>query len=81
MTAGLCKKCLVGMEAEEYGRMIGKAVAAVPARDRVSDGEYARRIALCEDCEAFFAATCRACGCYVELRAVKKSVACPRKKW
>lgn len=77
----ICKKCLIGVEAEKYTEMIAKCIAAVPVKQRVSDERYAARICVCESCEYFSAATCRACGCYVELRAVKKSVSCPYKKW
>ncbi len=77
----ICKKCFIGVQAEQYADMIEKCKAAIPARDRTEDGEYARRIVLCEECEFFHAATCRACGCYVELRAAKKATHCPKKKW
>ena len=77
----ICKKCFIGVQAEEYGEMIEKCKAAIPLRDRTEEAEYARRIGLCEECEQFHAATCRACGCYVELRAMKKGTHCPKKKW
>lgn len=81
MSGLICKKCFLGVQAEQYSQMIEKCKAAVPERDRCTDTEYARRIRLCEECEAFHAATCRACGCYVELRALKAAIHCPRKKW
>lgn len=81
MSPVICKKCFIGVQAEQYSEMIEKCKAAIPARDRTEEAEYARRIGLCEECEAFHAATCRACGCYVELRAMKKGTHCPKKKW
>lgn len=81
MSQIICKKCFIGVQAEQYSEMIEKCKAAIPVRDRTEDGEYARRIGLCEECEFFHAATCRACGCYVELRAMKKGTHCPKKKW
>ena len=77
----ICKKCFIGVQAEEYGEMIEKCKAAIPQRDRTEEAEYARRIGLCEECDYFHAATCRACGCYVELRAMKTGTNCPKKKW
>lgn len=77
----LCKKCLIGVQAEEYEEMIEKCADAIPARDRADESERRRRIAVCENCEALVGATCRACGCYVELRAMKKATHCPKKKW
>lgn len=77
----VCKKCFIGVQAEKYGEMIEKCAAAIPERDRATIEERQRRIALCEGCEFFTAATCRACGCYVELRAMKQATHCPKKKW
>ncbi len=81
MSSLLCKKCLIGVQAEQYQQMIEKSKAAIAQKDRAPDEELARRIGLCEGCEFFHAATCRACGCYVELRALKAAVHCPKKKW
>ena len=81
MNRVVCKKCFLGVQAEQYSLMIEKSKAAVPERDRCGDAEYGRRISLCEACEFFHAATCRACGCYVELRAIKNNSHCPKKKW
>lgn len=81
MSPVICKKCFIGVQAEQYSEMIEKCKASIPVRDRAEDTLYARRIALCEECEFFHAATCRACGCYVELRAMKQSTHCPKKKW
>ena len=77
----ICKKCLIGQQAEEYLEMIRKGRKFVSPRERTPDEEYDQRIALCEACEYLSGPTCRACGCYVELRALKKSVHCPYKKW
>lgn len=77
----ICKKCFIGVQAEQYTQMIEKCRAAVPVKDRAGEALYARRIACCEECEFFHAATCRACGCYVELRALKENSRCPKKKW
>lgn len=76
-----CKRCLIGVEAENYQQMIEKSYAAIPPRDRTPEEAYAARVALCEACDYFQAATCRACGCYVELRAMRKNTHCPYKKW
>ena len=77
----LCKKCLMGQEAADYLSMIEKCRNAVPPRDRTPEAEYARRIGVCEECEKLSGPTCLACGCYVELRAMKKATHCPYKKW
>lgn len=77
----ICKKCLIGQQAEDYLRMLEKSKAAISPKDRASDEIYVRRIAACEECQHLKGPTCMACGCYVELRALRKSVSCPYRKW
>ncbi len=77
----LCKKCFTGIEAESYRELIEKSAASIPQRDRSGDGERERRFRICEGCEKLVGATCQACGCYVELRALRKASHCPHKKW
>ncbi len=81
MTGTLCKKCLIGVDAEDYAQLIAKNRAAVRERDRTDDAEYARRVGICEACEKLSGPTCLACGCYVELRAIRKVSHCPYKRW
>lgn len=77
----ICKKCLIGQQAEDYLRLIEKNRAATPARVKTPEAEYDRRITLCEECEKRSGPTCLACGCYVELRALRKDTHCPYRKW
>lgn len=77
----LCKKCLIGQDAESYLELIAKNRAAIPARDRADEDTCRARIACCEACSYLSGPTCLACGCYVELRALRKSTHCPYKKW
>lgn len=81
MSTILCKKCLIGQNAEDYLQLIEKNRAAVPQRDRTDDATYRRRIALCEACSHLQGPTCIACGCYVELRAIRRNIHCPYKTW
>lgn len=81
MTSVICKKCLVGMDAENYLELIAKNRSAVRERDRTAGEEYKRRIEICEDCEKLSGPTCLGCGCYVELRAIRRVSHCPYKKW
>lgn len=79
--SGICKKCLIGQQAADYLQFIEKNRAATPERLRTPEGEYGRRIALCEACKKLSGPTCLSCGCYVELRALRKDSHCPCKKW
>ena len=77
----ICKKCLIGQQAQDYLAMIAKSKAAVSPKDRASDSVYDRRVEVCEACSYLSGPSCLACGCYVELRAIRKSSRCPYGKW
>ena len=77
----ICKKCLIGQQAEDYLRFIEKNRAAMSPKIRASEEEFDRRIGICEECSYLSGPTCLACGCFAELRALKKASACPYKKW
>jgi len=77
----ICKKCLIGQQAEEYLQLIEKNREATPEKLRASEEVFDRRVAICEECEKRSGPTCMACGCYVELRALRKDGRCPYRKW
>lgn len=77
----ICKKCLIGQDAENYLALIEKNRAAVRPAERTGDDEYRQRIETCEGCSYLQGPTCMACGCYVELRAIRRSSHCPYHKW
>ena len=74
----ICKKCLLrDLDMNKYYESVQRAIAALDKRERTPDDEYEKRLALCRECPKLFEATCGACGCYVELRAAKRSSHCP----
>ena len=78
----ICKKCLLAeLDNKELLAKVREAVERLDKDDRVTDGEYDARIAVCKDCDFLNEGTCNACGCYVELRAAAKAGRCPYKKW
>lgn len=77
----ICKKCLIGQQAEDYLKLIEKNKAATPEKYRASEAVYDHRIAQCEACQYLNGATCMACGCFVELRAIRRDSKCPYRKW
>lgn len=77
----ICKKCLIGQQAEDYLKLIARNKAATPPKYRVTEDVYDQRIAICEACEKLSGPTCLACGCFVELRAIRKESRCPYKRW
>ena len=77
----ICKKCLIGQQAEDYLKLIAHNKAATPLKYRAAEDVYDQRITICEACEKLSGPTCLACGCFVELRAIRKESRCPYKKW
>ena len=73
-----CRRCLL-QEADEgqLYELIRQRIAALPAGQRTPPEEYAGRLAECGGCDELISGTCRKCGCYVELRAAKRSSGCP----
>ena len=49
--------------------------------EQAEDVTYARRLACCGKCTWYGEHMCRACGCYVQLRAAVKGQNCPYEKW
>lgn len=76
-----CLRCLLqeADEAQLY-EIIQQRIAALPPSQKADPGEYARRLSLCGGCDELISGTCRKCGCYVELRAAKRSASCPHEK-
>ena len=67
-----CKKCLlyeIAGKEDIYAHVL-KTRALLAPKELVSDEKYQERLD-----------TCRECGCYVEIRALKTSAHCPYKKW
>ena len=77
----ICKKCLIYDSAEEDQKMIEKYINALKKEDQVEQECYEARIEVCKSCDFLNVATCNACGCYVELRAVSQNGRCPHNKW
>jgi len=48
---------------------------------KVGEPLYEERLLMCKSCDLLVDGMCRACGCYVELRAVMRKNGCPYDKW
>ena len=84
MSKPFCKKCLLDeLDEDEYIRSLKDYISAYPQEKRCSESEYIRRLDICTKCENLTNAMCALCGCYVELRALKKDMYCPSfgNKW
>ena len=59
----------------------GQQKVTLTPEEQAEDVTYARRLACCGKCTWYGEHMCRACGCYVQLRAAVKGQNCPYEKW
>ncbi len=77
-----CRKCLTrDMDQKAYFENLHTYIRNLEAELKVKEQLYEERLSLCKDCDLLADGMCRACGCYVELRAVMKKNGCPYNKW
>lgn len=74
-----CPGCLLREMAWEQplAEVIAALREALPEEQRVDDGLYEERLAICQACEHLYSGTCVQCGCFVEARAMKAWQRCP----
>ena len=62
---------------------LSMAVNEVARGKRVDKDEFVRRMNICRACDYNLKAIdmCRACGCYIRLKAMAPSSVCPHDKW
>lgn len=77
MTKPPCRCLLMASGQAELHRIVADYVDTLPPEQRAPEADYRARLALCEGCDALNSGTCALCGCYVEARAAKRSLACP----
>lgn len=78
----ICRKCLTAdMDEKKYFDNLHAYIDNLDEELKVDRPLYERRLAVCKECDLLADAMCRACGCYVELRAVMWKNACPYEKW
>lgn len=78
----ICKKCLIrDMDQTEYFENLYEYIKNLDEDIKVNGQIYEERLALCQDCELLADGMCRACGCFVELRAAMRKNSCPYDKW
>lgn len=77
-----CRKCLLDdLGEDEYFDKLREYIAAYPKEKSCADEEYKGRLDICRKCDKLTDGMCAECGCYVELRALKKGMYCPFDKW
>ncbi len=77
-----CRKCLTrDMDQAAYFQNLHDYIANLDEELKVEEPLYEERLSLCKECDLLLDGMCRACGCFVELRAAMKKNACPYEKW
>lgn len=77
-----CRKCLTrDMDAAAYFESLHSYIANLDEELKVDASVYESRLGGCKECDLLLDGMCRACGCYVELRAAMKKNGCPYGKW
>ncbi len=78
----VCRKCLTrDMDKAAYFDNLHNYIQNLDEEIKVASEEYEQRLSVCKQCELLADGMCRACGCFVELRAVIRKNACPYEKW
>lgn len=77
-----CRKCLTNdLNQKEYFSNLHAYINNLEEEIRTDEPLYQERLSVCRDCDLLADGMCRACGCYVELRAAMKKNGCPYEKW
>lgn len=77
-----CRKCLLReMDQKEYFDNLYDYINRLDEDIKASDELYENRLQICKSCDYLEEGMCKACGCYVELRAVMKNNICSYNKW
>lgn len=79
----VCKRCLLREMADQTKvyETVKQYIEDIEPGDRAPEGIYNLRLTHCKACERLLDGMCRACGCYVELRAARANNGCPYGNW
>jgi hypothetical protein len=78
----ICRQCdILSKLPEDVAVYAIKLFELLPETERSDEALMEKRIAVCKECERREGSTCLECGCYIEMRVMKKPERCPVKKW
>ena len=73
----ICKKCLLeDLDEDEYIRSLKDYIKNYPEEKKADEAAIAERLRICTGCEHLSRGMCGKCGCYVELKCIKKEAFC-----
>jgi hypothetical protein len=77
-----CIKCLLReMDKQAYMDNLYDYINRIEEDIKTDKDLYEQRLSICKDCNYLSEGMCRACGCFVELRAAIKTNVCSYDKW
>lgn len=77
-----CMKCLLReMDQESYMENLYDYIKHLDEDIKTDKVLYEERLSVCKECNYLADGMCRACGCFVELRAAIKTNYCSYNKW
>lgn len=76
MTQRICKRCLLRELDGTYFQSIYEYIQNLPPEWKTDDQTYASRLEKCKTCNHLVNGMCELCGCFVEVRAVKRNQHC-----
>ena len=75
-----CKGCSASVRHsfEEINLKMHDFIGTIESDQRVTDELYNKRLAECDSCAGlYYESTCRYCGCFVQMRALRINTGCP----
>ena len=69
------------IDKDAYFKDLQELIASIDDERKAPSELYEERLKICTDCDYLADGMCRACGCYVELRAAIKTNSCSYRKW
>lgn len=77
-----CYKCLLReIDPDAYFEKLQDYIGRIPEEERADPVLYEDRLKICSSCDYLVSGMCRACGCFVELRASELKGRCPYDRW
>ena len=83
-TMHYCKRCLLNeMQDQDFAKSIYDYIGSLSDEIKTPDEIYQKRLNLCRECDNLINGMCKLCGCFIEVRAAKKTQYCPltASKW
>ena len=77
-----CRKCLlIDASAGKEKEIVYRYISELSETEKAPGVLFQERLEVCRACDMLSAATCQACGCFVEVRAAVRKQKCPCHKW